>query len=437
MSSATLTASAVPLPQARSPAQPPLSRTLSSDSFLSYVTVPSPILGNPSPNTASTAQPSSSPVGSSAPPSPDSARPSPPSQSTPQASPLSRRRSRSKRTAETLRIATLNMKGKGPSLPVPGSGAAVSGKWLAINQLMRERKLAVLAIQESHLSDLNVSDLHSLFGSRLLILHSAASDRPTANAGVAFVLNKERLETSQVHHHILYPGRAALLTVSWHKEVILSILNVYAPNAGPENEQFWIHLRSSLETGAFPKPDVILGDFNVVEDSADRRPPHPDHTGATQALSDFYAPLGLTDAWRQENPTDRLFTFVPEHGLSLSRLDRIYLSHPLARTATDWTASATAGIPSDHLLVSVSLTDHRIPFLGPGRWVIPKAVLSDFAFSRYVIAEGRALAAILPDRHARSPSHNAQTLWAKFKLTITQHARALAKTNIPKLTRRI
>ncbi|KAI0341942.1 DNase I-like protein, partial [Trametopsis cervina] len=348
-----------------------------------------------------------------------------------------KRHRKTKRSAASIRVATLNMKGRGQSIPTPSDPRGISAKWLAINQLVREQKTAVLAIQETHLSNEHVDDLQSLFGNRIHIIHSPAPERPTANAGVAFVLNKERLEVSLTTSTVVIPGRAMALNLVWHNDVPLTILNVYAPNSPTENERFWRDIAGKISRGECHKPDIILGDFNVVEDSSDRLPPHPDHRGATQALSDLYTSLGLLDAWRNDNPSDRLYTYVPDNGSALSRLDRIYLNQRHARTATDWAAEPIAGIPTDHLMVSVSLSDARIPFVGPGRWVIPKTILSDYSFTKYVMEKGRQLLDAFPSPRHRDNTCNAQTLWTEFKSDLRHKARALAKINIPKLAKRI
>ncbi|KIJ48464.1 hypothetical protein M422DRAFT_247801 [Sphaerobolus stellatus SS14] len=47
---------------------------------------------------------------------------------------------------------------------------------------------------------------------------------------------------------------------------------------------------------------MLLGDFNVVEDSIDRLPAHNDPQGPREALANFKSLFGLLDGWRRENP---------------------------------------------------------------------------------------------------------------------------------------
>ena len=63
-------------------------------------------------------------------------------------------------------------------------------KWGHINQIMRDKKIAVLAVQESHLDETAVDNLNSLFHRRLSIWNSGDPLHPSAGKGVALVLNK-------------------------------------------------------------------------------------------------------------------------------------------------------------------------------------------------------------------------------------------------------
>ncbi|KAI0338731.1 DNase I-like protein [Trametopsis cervina] len=308
---------------------------------------------------------------------------------------------------------------------------------MRINQVLREERTAILAIQEAHLDQAYVDQLLTLFGARLSIHFSASPGRERTAHGVAFVINKDRLDASQISSVDIIPGRAILLKVVWHKGTILHILNVYAPNVTSQNALFWEELTEKFSSNSFPRPDIILGDFNVVEDAIDRLPARNDPVRATSALYDLHSMLGLVDGWRTENPHEKSYTYAQDHGTSLSRLDRVYLTPELAKSASDWVTKVVAGIPTDHSLVSVTISDRSAPYIGKGRWVFPRAALSDHAFTAYVISAGRTLLQSIPDDNLRDEHHNVQTLYAQFKRDVTKRARDSAKVNIPKLNRRI
>lgn len=192
----------------------------------------------------------------------------------------SRRKSngKGKNTKAHLLIASLNMRGRGQI----GNDRLSKDKWLHISQVMRERKIGVLAIQEAHMTDDMADSLNALFKSRLRILHSQG-DNPNA-AGVAFVINRDMTNADQATANELVPGRAMSVTVPWHGDLNLTLLNVYAPNQSAANGDFWNDLTNLYSGTGRRRPDVMLGDLNLVEDSLDRIPGRPDNTNATAAL---------------------------------------------------------------------------------------------------------------------------------------------------------
>lgn len=112
-----------------------------------------------------------------------------------------------KTTRARITIASLNTRGRSQN----GCLSEVS-KWMQIHQLIRDNGVGILAVQESHLSQAHVDDIHRLFGRRLRVLTSSDPTDPTRARGIAFVLNKDRTNINEVSMQELIPGRAALLT---------------------------------------------------------------------------------------------------------------------------------------------------------------------------------------------------------------------------------
>ena len=183
-----------------------------------------------------------------------------------------------------MTIASLNIRGR-------YSDNGTTDKWRDINQMMRESKINVLAIQEAHLRQEEVNDLHNLFGTCLrIILSQGPNHRAT---GVALVINKDRSMDRDTEEYEMVPGRALLARMPWHGDTLLTILNIYAPNNHAESKTFFKDLKTKFEMKAYPLPDIMMGDFNIVEDAIDRLLAHDDHEGATQALYELRSLLGL------------------------------------------------------------------------------------------------------------------------------------------------
>jgi exonuclease III len=167
-----------------------------------------------------------------------------------------------------------------------GGSQTTQHKWKHINQLMRDNKIATLAIQETHLSPQKVDELNQLFSKSLYIVHSGNPDRPNAK-GVAFALNKKETRWQEIKATEVIPGHALHISLPWqvgHKKIL--ILAIYAPNAAYESKTFFKLIKKKWTDLNLPKIDIMLGDFNIVEDTIDRLPAQSigDYEAAVEAL---------------------------------------------------------------------------------------------------------------------------------------------------------
>ncbi|EIW54200.1 DNase I-like protein, partial [Trametes versicolor FP-101664 SS1] len=303
---------------------------------------------------------------------------------------------------------------------------------MLVNQLVRDRKIAILALQESHLDDGRTESLNRIFGRHMSILHSPDPANSTGARGVAIVINKRILKDCAPTVRQIVPGRAILITIPWSEDRKLKILNVYAPNDAAENESFWARLASER----LGRVDLLLGDFNVVEDRADRIPQREDPEGPREALQNLYEGLSMVDGWRNSNPLHPRFTFLQESTSSQSRLDRIYVRRQMLKDCSDWDITEL-GIPTDHLLASVAIQNYKAPFVGKGRWVMPVHLLEDQEMKKTMLALAADLVRQLDGARARTMEVNPQTIYTAFKKELTAAARARAREKVPKMQKRI
>ncbi|KAJ6459391.1 hypothetical protein C8R47DRAFT_922979, partial [Mycena vitilis] len=154
---------------------------------------------------------------------------------------------------------------------------------------MREEKIGAFIITEAHMDDERKENIDSLFG-RVMRMEFT-KDEHTANAkGVAIVINKRMMKNVDGED--------------------LSILGVYAPNAPGENTTFWKTIQTWYEVhDRVRKPDVMGGDFNMVEDAIDRNPSRLDNNGPMEAMDELKTYLGLIDGWRETFPTTCAYTY--------------------------------------------------------------------------------------------------------------------------------
>ncbi|KAH9854952.1 Endonuclease/exonuclease/phosphatase, partial [Lenzites betulinus] len=330
-------------------------------------------------------------------------------------------------TRTRLNLASLNVNGYATT-----GGDLGGNKWLMMNQLIRDEKICILALQETHLSARRREELEGLFGQYLSILCGDDDQMDARAGGVAFVINKRRMNADACETTLLVPGRALMLKIPWTNGRVLTILNVYAPNASGENADFWKTLRELIPR----KPDVMMGDFNVVEDGIDRLPARRDPGRPTSELRTLCREMHLVDGWRTTNPTLREYTYMHGATGSQSRLDRIYGTTRTLRDASVWTIRE-AGVPTDHKMVAVSLANRAEPFKGGGRWSMPTHLLEDAEMIATMKRIGSEFVEEVDAITERSEARNPQTAYATFKEKLRREARARAKTKIPKVRRRL
>ena len=155
----------------------------------------------------------------------------------------------------------LNIKGNGHINPLNGKN-----KWNHINQIIRDEKIGILAVGEAHLNNIRCNNIEQMFGKRLKIIFSCLPNNPNA-AGIAFVLNKNITETQNIKTHEIIPGHALMIEIFWHANEYLSVLAIYAPSQNTtENATFWHNIQNFFENNrGIKKPQIMLGDFNMVE----------------------------------------------------------------------------------------------------------------------------------------------------------------------------
>ena len=297
-------------------------------------------------------------------------------------------------------------------------------KWSEINATMRNEKIAILAVQETHLDNQNTEVIHHAFGKRLQVINSQLQDNPRTSAGVAFILNKDLIKAEKVEKYELIKGRALAIKLRWKNNEETTLINVYAPNRRSDQRNFWEEIENERARIHLQRPDFILGDFNVTEEPIDRIPARHDTQGAVTALREFRLSTNVQDQWRHSFPKAREYTYrATVNGQQVkSRLDRIYVSQHKSKFTFDWKI-APSPIPTDHWLVSVRYAPKDAPYIGKGRWTWPLNVLRDKKIMEEVVKRGLKLqediGKLKASPNERTDLYNPQTLWRAFKTEIT------------------
>ncbi|KAA1470583.1 DNase I-like protein, partial [Dentipellis sp. KUC8613] len=282
-----------------------------------------------------------------------------------------------------------------------------------------------------------------LFAKRIRIFNSPDPARPGSSAGVAFVLNKELLDTSTAACATLIPGRALKLTLKWHGEESITLINAYGPNRPADHPPFWaelttklnLHLQRTRQTHI----DFLLGDFNLTEDALDRAPPRPEPQYAVAALREFRQRYSLQDAWRHNHQTTRLYTYRSHggNGYARSRLDRIYTADRQAANVFEWSHCELRDV-TDHTLVTVRFAPLDAPYQGKGRWTMPLHILHDQRLIDILMDKGLHMQEIIKESPGiRTHHHNPQSLWLNLKKDMINTIKHYARSQMSRTTARI
>ncbi|KAF8067089.1 Endonuclease/exonuclease/phosphatase, partial [Lyophyllum atratum] len=341
-----------------------------------------------------------------------------------------------KNTKAAIRVASLNIKGY-------RAANEAGSKWFHVNQLVRQKRIGILLVQETHLTEERKETIEGLFSNRLKIHISMDPVRPRSRGGVAVVLNRSLTNVSGTEITEIVPSRALLIRTNWHRAEKISILAIYAPNVSPtdgdENADFWKTIEDYFVSHPNTKVDVMAGDFNVVEDLIDRLPMRLDPETATEALESLKSTLGLTDGWRDTHPLCKAYTLLHTATDSQSRLDRIYVTNEVLVTARDWRIEPS-GIPNaDHSLVSVQVAHEAAPKVGKGRWSIPDHILRDKEFKKFAHDTGIEAQEQLDALKTglRSGVQNAQVIYHNWKRATLLKGRKRDRLIVPTIQAKI
>jgi exonuclease III len=253
------------------------------------------------------------------------------------------------KTRANIKITTPNMKGRKARGQSKTLGNGRTNKWKAVAHTMKSQRIGILALQETHLTDQDIEEVKQTHRKWALVFNLTDRERPGRSAGVAFVINKGLVLIKDVKYKELIPGRASVLTVKWHMNKTITLINVYGPTEEGQQVGFWPKVCEEWEkVQGWLKVDFILGDFNIVKEEFDRAPPKANNKEEVTALRDFQTKLNTTDAWRNTFPTQNRFTFQSHirkgqdrDNVSCSRIDCIYVNADSKEMVYKWNAPTT------------------------------------------------------------------------------------------------
>ena len=290
--------------------------------------------------------------------------------------------------------------------------------------LMRQERIAILAVQETHLNE-TLTEKVNTENKSIIIMNNGYT---TNKEGVAFIINKRELnlEVASCTHEILIDGRASRLIVNWGTENELDIINVYLPNEVQAKVEMIKKITEIMNTKNVKNP-ILMGDWNFVEEGIDRSPIHEDDNRIKDTFRTLKEKYKLIDGWRMDNEKSVQFTFTARDTGSLSRIDRIYTAKETYLYAMNWTIHPTGNL-SDHEMTVVEILKEGLPYIGKGIKTFPLNILEYQPFVKEcVVMLYKRQQQILNDEV------NAQHTWDKLQTEILDLATRMKKRRLKEL----
>ncbi|KZV59822.1 DNase I-like protein, partial [Peniophora sp. CONT] len=317
------------------------------------------------------------------------------------------------------------MKGK-------GENGIYGPRWPKLYRYMKENQLGVAALQETHLTDSDLQWLET--NDRFKVFASSLPGHESRAAGVAIVINKSLVSLEDVEVKIIIPGRAISVTFQWHVNLRLTVLNIYAPSRTELETRTFLEdlLEAYTSQPTLTKPDLLVGDFNMVEAAHDRSSSEGSSQATVSVLWNLKRHLGLLDAHLAKYPDSRAVIYRSDANPNYwERLDRAYIKNNLIDWIMDSRVEDT-GVESDHRAMVTTLECRRAPYIGKGRWSMPVRLLKSRPFIQKIDACGKAAQERLQAITARTDQLNPQIVLRDFKAEVKQLAREYDKIVKPR-----
>jgi hypothetical protein len=266
-------------------------------------------------------------------------------------------------------------------------GVGDCDKFRRIIKLSQYINTNLIVLTETHLTSDRLLKLQREFPQFLMTTNCL----DTNTGGVTFIsLNPKFVNwRPEDVFYIGNEGRSLGINVSLHDDTQatasgtattkVKIVGVYLPNTAVSAKAYLTNLHSELPPRGI---DILMGDFNMVEDAIDRFPPHPDQGDLVTTMKLLTNTRRLDDGWRKAHSSGSAdgFTFKSSNEcLSRSRIDRVYVTDEVFGKSSKWQVAET---PSsfDHRIVAFDYTPNVKIDRGPAPWRMNMAYFEKEAY---------------------------------------------------------
>ena len=201
------------------------------------------------------------------------------------------------------------------------------------------------------------------------------------------ILINEQLQFELKNTAIDDKGRYILLEATIQDSQFL-LLNLYASTKLNEQVAFFEEILSIIQTTNFDAECriIISGDFNVYLDAAlDNSGGKIETKTTVKKIKDIMLEYNLIDIWRVHNPDKRRFTWRQKNPIIQRRIDYWLISNDLQDDIKR--ADIIPAIKTDHLAISLSITNLADQPFGPSDWKFNSSLLDNDAYIQLINSE--------------------------------------------------
>ena len=254
-------------------------------------------------------------------------------------------------------------------------------------------KFDILILLETHHTEFeDIQTLLHGYSGNIETLHTGKADGDPY-AGILVLVNNQLRVT---HQNVVLPGRIINFGVKSGEDNfnISAVYGYTGVKANRENLALMTGLLS--ERHEMSHFNMVLGDFNFVDDDLDRTNSrklgmNPTDKILSPVWTEFINKIDISDPFRTRNPKKRMFSYIHSQGNAKSRLDRVYINEERCDSILHYKHIPTRFTKAHRILAfTVSGPNRR----GPGFWKMNTSVIPDNAYDLLIdkaICDVRAL----------------------------------------------
>ena len=295
-----------------------------------------------------------------------------------------------------IRLCTLNC-----------NGLRKKNKRNCVFRYMKENKIDVVCIQESHVTEADACVWQKEWGGSLIFSQGSSASK----GQLILIKSKSPVTICETVHKT---DRILAVKIAYDDHVIL-VCNVYAPNDYKDKVPFLDKLFNLVNEWSNKVQNIcVVGDFNMVMSNKLDIISGNDHKKEeVELLNEKMARLDLNDTWRLLHEDKKEYTWHRKNPMIARRLDYIFCSSSLFAKAVE--CEIRSAPATDHRAIVMDINFSQLK-KGPSYWKLNNALLKDLEYVEGIHG--------IIDKSMETVTENTdyQMLWDNCKIKIREYS---------------